>query len=104
MCCRLCEDPCSSGDECRGNGKSLFSHSSLYTLSYFDVRQETAKMTHNRSHPSHAHLRDAHEQIQSVAAIIHELLAEPEPADPVRLDLATGLLKRALSRLEPPKL
>jgi len=61
-------------------------------------------MTHNPPHPSHAHLRDAHEQVQSVAALIHELLAEPEPADPIRLELAAGLLKRALSRLEPPKL
>jgi len=39
----------------------------------------------------------------SVADIIHELLAVPEPADPVRLELAAGLLKQALTHLEPPK-
>ncbi len=61
-------------------------------------------MTQKHPHPSHAHLRDAHEHVQSVAALIHELLAEPEPADPIRLERAAGLLKQALTHLEPPKL
>jgi hypothetical protein len=42
--------------------------------------------------------------VQSVADIIHELLAGPEPTDPVRLELAAGLLKQALTHLEAPKL
>ena len=61
-------------------------------------------MTQHPPGPSHAHLRDIHQQVQSVADIIHELLAVPEPTDPVRLELAAGLLKQALTHLEPPKL
>jgi hypothetical protein len=61
-------------------------------------------MTQHPPRLPHAHLRDIHQQMQSVADIIHELLAVPEPADPVRRELAAGLLKQALTHLEPPKL
>lgn len=61
-------------------------------------------MSDHHTHPPHAALREAHGHAQSAADLIHELLAGPEPADPLRLELAAGLLRKALSRMEPPKL
>lgn len=60
-------------------------------------------MTDPTHGPSHAQLRQAHEHLTTVAEAIHELLAGPEPADPVRLEAAEGLLRQALHHLESAK-
>lgn len=76
---------------------------SLTRLMKLDLT-EVKLMSEHKKLPSHAHLHEAHKQVQSAAELIHELLHGPEPADPLRLELAAGLLKKALSRMEPPKL
>lgn len=60
-------------------------------------------MTDKITGPSDAQLREAHEHIKTVAEAIHELLANPEPADTLRLEAAAGLLKQALAHLESVK-